>query len=386
MAGPQSRLLKSRRVRAATYLGVAGLLVVVGWRPVNTHLDAAAFLLRFEGTAAAEEGLASLGSHEIHVREFPWDAGPAKLYMPVDEEDPPGVVLLHGVHAKGVEEARLQIFARSMASTGIAVLTPQVPELTEYRIEAQTVPRIGQAARALAQHLEDERVGVAGISFSGGLAILAAAEEAGAGRIGWVLSVGGHHDLSRVARFYVGQEVEGPAGEPLDTEPHPYGAGVLIYAHADELFPPEDVSLARDILRQLLHERWREARGRVGELSPSGQRQMRAVIERDDDARLGAELLAVLGRHEHTLGGASPAGHLATLDVPVFLIHGASDPVVPATETLWLASEIPEEHVAAVLITDALRHAEYEREPNWTERWDLVHFMAQVLAAARALE
>jgi len=298
------------------------------------------------------------------------------------------VVLVHGVHAGGIDEARLRAFAEAMASAGIAVLTPEIPDLTEYRVEPATIERIGEAARALADRMGRERVGVVGISFSGGLALMAAARDAGGGAIGMVLSLGGHHDLLRTARFYVGEQVEGPGGTVEDTEPHPYGAGVLIYAYADELFPPEDAERARDILRTLLHERWREARARVGELSAEGQVRLRAVLWSDDEHRdaLGRELIEVLEQHREELAAVSPRGSLAELDVPVYLMHGADDPVVPSTETLWLAEEIPDGALEAALVTDVLRHAEYEREPTLAERWDLVHFMARVLGELRSLD
>lgn len=373
---------------------MVALAIAVAWRPVKNHLDAAGFLLRFEGSAEAPaEGIAAWGQHGVRVRDFDWEHGPARLYLP-DVDDPPGVVLVHGVHARGIGEARLRSFARAMASTGIAVMTPQVAELTEYRMRPDTIDRFGHAAAALAEHLGAERVGLVGISFSGGLALMAAAQEAqrsresGDGAIGMVLSVGGHHDLLRVARFYVGEPIQGPDGNPPPAEPHPYGAGVLIHAHVEELFPAQDVQGAREIIGALLHERWREARARVGELSDAGQVTLRAVLYPEDPGRdrLGDRLLEVLTERRDELARISPAGSLSGLEVPVYLIHGEGDPVVPATETAWLAKEVPPDALQAVLVTDALRHAEYGREPTHAERWDLVHFMAQVLGEMRSLD
>jgi pimeloyl-ACP methyl ester carboxylesterase len=337
--------------------------------------------------AREPEGLASWGAHPISDRDLAWSGGRARLYAPADDDDPPGVVLIHGVHARGIDEPRLRVFAQSMASAGLAVMTPEIVELTEYRLEPGTIDRIGDAARALARDLGSERVGVIGVSFSGGLSLMAAARDAGGGAIGWVLSVGGHHDLMRVARFYAGERVEGPNGEHLATAPHPYGAGVLVYRHVEELFPAEDVPEARAIVRELLHDRWREAHARADDLATdAGRARIRSVLDVDDPGRdaLARDLLAVLERHRRSLDLASPRGALARLDTPVFLLHGADDPVVPATETLWLAHDVPPAALERTLVTDAIRHAEYGREPTFAERWDLVRFMASVLATARA--
>ena len=377
-----------KRRRIVALLAAIGLLAVA-WREASTHLDAAAFLLRFEGGAGPAEGFAAWGAHEVESTAFEWSGGRGELYLPADDGDAPGVVLVHGVHARGIDEARLRVFARTMASAGLAVMTPEIVELTEYRLEPTTIDRIEDAARALAEHLGARRVGVIGISFSGGLALMSAAGQSEGGPIGWVLSVGGHHDLFRVARFYVGERVAGPNGEPLRTEPHPYGAGVLVYQHVEELFPPDDVDEARTVVRTLLHDRWREAREQAAGLGTAeGRARIRSVLDTDDPNRglLARDLLQVLDRHRASLRAASPAGHLDTLSVPTFLLHGADDPVVPATETLYLTQEIPDAALEAALVTDALRHAEYDREPTFGERFELVRFMAQVLATARAAD
>ncbi len=378
-----------RWVKPAALLGSVAVLVALLWQPLETHLDVAAFLLRFEGGVSEPEGLARWGMHAYEVHDFSWDEGRARLYAPEGVDSPPGVVLVHGVHSRGIDEARLQHFAAALASTGLAVMTPEVRALTEYRIEDDPTLAFVSAAEALAQHLGHERVGIVGISFSGGLALIAASHLRGRPPIGWVLSVGGHHDLLRVARFYAGYAVPAPDGSAFTGDSHPYGAGVLVYAHVDDLFPPEDVELARRVLRTLLHDRWREARQLAQGLQTQvAQARMRAVFDPHDAERaeLGAALLEALDTHQDSLARFSPRGSLGGIAVPVYLVHGGDDPVVPSVETEWLSTELSEDALKSALVTDALRHAEYGREPSVRERWDLVHFMAQVLATARAMK
>src|SRR5688572_20806721 len=49
----------------------------------------------------------------------------------------PGLVIAHGVHYRGIEERRLVPFARELARAGLSVLTPELRELTDYRITQQ---------------------------------------------------------------------------------------------------------------------------------------------------------------------------------------------------------------------------------------------------------
>ncbi|HEX6766408.1 MAG TPA: hypothetical protein VF103_13040, partial [Polyangiaceae bacterium] len=132
--------------------------------------------------------------------EVPSERGPirARLYFRAERPKAPGIVIAHGVHHDGIDERRLVAFARALARTGRVVLTPELAELADYRITASGVSVIRDSvAYALerADHVEGERVGLIGFSFAGGLALVAASDPNVGQRLGFVTSVGGHHDL-----------------------------------------------------------------------------------------------------------------------------------------------------------------------------------------------
>ncbi|MEM9189177.1 MAG: alpha/beta hydrolase [Myxococcota bacterium] len=365
-----------------------GLLVQVGacglwYPPIDDHLRAAAFLLRFEGSEDVE-GLAGYGLHDIDEREAGWERGRARYYEPM-RDDAPALLLVHGIHPQGIDEPRFVQFARSLASSGIRVMTPELPTLTEFRVSDEAVPIIAAAATAFAAEAHRETVGVVGISFGGGLSLLAAASPDGS-NIGFVLSIGGHHDLRRVSRFFAGESVTDPDGHGPTVEPHVYGQGVLIYAHAERLFPEADLAEVRTVLSLMLHERFDAATQRLAasQLSSTGRTRLQAVVARRSTPGLRAEVLEALEDAEDELLRASPAEKVAGLRIPVFLVHGADDPIVPAIETRWLASELPEQALEEVLVTGVLSHAQYDRPPSLEERWAMVHFMARVLATVEA--
>jgi pimeloyl-ACP methyl ester carboxylesterase len=78
----------------------------------------------------------------------------------------------------------------------------------------------------------------------------------------------------------------------------------------------------------------------------------------------------------------SPHDNLRGLRVPVFLLHGAGDTVIPASETLWLAHDAPDGCVQNALVSPAVVHVELEGKPSAKDQWDLVHFMAQIIEQA----
>jgi pimeloyl-ACP methyl ester carboxylesterase len=292
-------------------------------------------------------------------------------------------MLVHGVHPEGIDEPRLREFARVLASSGVQVWTPEIDSLARYRIAPQAIDAIGKAAESAAEALDQRAVGVMGISFSGGLALMAAAREAHAPSMAFVVAVGAHHDLRRVARWYAGRTIEGPEGRAPPVEPHPYGAGVIIHNQLGAFFPERDLELARKALERALAGNRSAAREYLPRLSPSGRRQLRRILNRRGDGALAATLLEVIDEHSGQLASVSPAGSLGGLRVPVFLVHGTGDPVVPSVETRWLARAVPDAHLEQAVVTPFLRHAEQQRKPTWRQRLRLVHFMAEVIEAAR---
>jgi pimeloyl-ACP methyl ester carboxylesterase len=85
------------------------------------------------------------------------------------------------------------------------------------------------------------------------------------------------------------------------------------------------------------------------------------------------------------MDAVSPHGRLGNLTVPVFLLHGTGDSVIPASETLWLAKDIPPQQLKALLISPALIHVNFGEHVPLSQKWALVDFLAQVLDAADRL-
>jgi pimeloyl-ACP methyl ester carboxylesterase len=368
-------------------LVVLGVLVVL-WRPASAHVRAASLLLRFSDPDA-HGLLADAARHPVAESDFPLPAAStrARLYLPSDGRPEeagahlPGVVIVHGVHWKGIDEPRLQRFARTIAATGVAVLTPEIRELCDYRIDPASIDTIGLSAQALSARLGGAPVGVMGLSFAGGLSLLAATDARYASSFAFVVGVGAYDDLGRVLRFFTSNESPRPDGTTLSLQAHDYGTVVLVYSHAEDFFSSADLPVARDALRSWLHEDFDAARTRAEALSPPALAKMKRVFAHDTDA-LAPELDAEVARLSPQLEALSPSAHLADIRVPVFLLHGAGDRVIPSSETEWLAHDTPRAMLRAALVSPAIEHVELEGEPRLGDRLALVHFMGDVLDAA----
>jgi len=374
---------RSRRIGAGAL--VALLLLLALAVPAWSHLRAMGLLARLSD-AKATGWVAGVGRHT--VREAPFelrdDRGPipARLYAPDGVDRPPGVVLAHGVHRLGIEEPRLKAFSRALASTGIAVLTPELRELADYRIDPRSIATLGLAVTELRARLDGRRVGLMGMSFAGGLSLMAAADPRFAPSIGFVASIGGHDDLGRVLRFFVTNTIEHPDGSLEELHAHTYGPMVLVYSHIEGFFPEADAAAARDALRYWLWEEFDTAKERVKQLGPESRARMEALFDHKLET-VRPELLAEIERQSPRFPSVSPAECLRDVRAPIFLLHGAGDTVIPASETEWLAHDAPRAWLAQALVSKAISHVELEGEPGWADRLRLVHFIAGLLDAAR---
>jgi pimeloyl-ACP methyl ester carboxylesterase len=258
-----------------------------------------------------------------------------------------------------------------------------VRELCDYRIDPASVETIARSARSLSTLLGGASaapVGVMGLSFAGGLALIAAANPETARDIAYVVSVGGHDDLARILRFFATDRIETPDGTVKSLPAHDYGPVVLVYSHAEDFFADSDLPVARDALRQWLHEDFDHARDTARALSPAGQAKIDLVFEHRV-SELAPELLAEIDRLRPQLAAVSPSAVLDRVRVPVFLLHGAGDTVIPATETLWLARDLPADRLRASLVSPAIEHVELHGTPTLGDQMALVHFLSDVLEA-----
>ena len=194
--------------------------------------------------------------------------------------------------------------------------------------------------------------------------------------------MGAYDDLSRVSRFLATSEAEFPDGHREPYKAHDYGAAVFVYSHMDQFFSQQDSATAHVALRDWLWERPQDAEPLLAQLSPAGRTTMDLLMARKI-ADLRRSLLDAVQADQPQLASLSPAGKMAALRVPVFVLHGATDDIIPSSESLWLAKEIPRGDLRDVLITPAFSHVDPDKAANWRDELRLVRFLAGVMRAAQ---
>jgi dienelactone hydrolase len=387
-----------RRGAVFTAALAAMLLAAAVWPLVRAHLQAIAVLRVVAGQPVpwiVGEAVAvpiATRDLEFQIPEFQTLAEPgaepqtvrARLYLPANpgaRPNAPALIVLHGVHHLGMNEPRLEAFAAAMARCGIRVLTPELPDIKDYHVDARSIQTIGGSAAWFAAQTGGP-VGVMGLSFSGGLALIAAADPAYASAFRFVVAVGAQDSMARVANYYRTDEDERPNGTVERLAAHPYGPLVLEYEYLQDFVPARDVRAIRQVLREDLYE------------DKGGEKMALAALtepERAEAARLldggsagtRALIAASNARHAAELAELSPDPDLKHLKTPVYLLHGAADNIIPAAETMWLERDLPPGTLQAALISPVISHIDFESSrPTAMDEWRLVHFFAQVMQAA----
>jgi len=363
------------------------LVLAVLWFAIfrlPSYLRAYAVLMQFADPGASS-ALLRFETHPVVSQDVsiptPNGSLQARLYIPGGVKHPRGMVAVHGIHHLGMYEPRLVSFAKALSGSGIEVLTPQIDSLADYHVDAGSIPAIGESAVWLDNRLGNHKVTVTGISFAGGLSLLAARNPEYGAHIRALVLMGAYDDLARTSRFLATSVQEYPDGRLEPHAAHDYGASVFVYAHLAQFFPQQDLNAAHDALRAWLWEHPEDAPQYIAKLSPESQATMHALIDRRIDV-VRPRILAAIQQDQDELATISPHGQVGAVHIPVYILHGSADNIIPPAESLWLAKDLPGDSVREMLITGAFSHVDPSKDAPLGEKLKLVKFVGDVLRAA----
>lgn len=398
----------SRRATAATLLALA----LIGGIVARPYVNAIAFIARAADLPGVAQSLASWRASTITrgpIISVPTRNGPvpARFYRPSGGASRT-ILLMPGVHRDGIDEARLVGLAEDLTAAGYGVLAIAAPDLQRFKITPQVTDVIEDAAiwaSAQPEYAPDGQVGLLGVSFSGGLAVVAAGRPSIRDRVAFVMSFGGHGDLARVMHYLCSGEVVGDIEHAKQSAavtgadhvgvhpPHDYGVAIVLLSLVDRVVPGDQVdALTRGIDGFLLASslamtdaaaatlEFSRMRAYADTLPEPSRTLMTYVNDRAVD-KLGPILLPIAdGLKDHPMMPSLSAERAAPPAAPVFLLHGVDDNVIPSVETVLLAEYLRGKAEVHGLLSGLITHAEVNRTASLTEVWRLARFWRQVMA------
>jgi dienelactone hydrolase len=309
------------------------------------------------------------------------EALPATVYRPAGVNRAlPGWVVLHGLTVPGRRHPALIRFAQAVACAGNVVFVPDVPEWRRLRVApAPTIATIRAAAAALQERgdVEHEHVGLFGFSFGATQALIAAADEEISRLLSGIAAWGGFCDLRRLFRF-------GLTGlHELDdmtwhTPPDPYGAWIMAGNYLPHVPGYQDATEVGDALHALAIESGERGHYAWDPIYDASKLRLRSTLrpshrelfdlvaplttatERERDAlepaalELADRLADTALRLEPLL---DPQPFLPRVRTGVLLAHGRDDRLIPFSESVRLARQLPQQRLTSLTITSLFQHS-----------------------------
>ena len=389
-------LAKRRAIVAGS--AIALVLFGIAARPYVLGLSLVVRAANLQGLARRAADLYTVAETERLVRvPVAHTSIRARVYAPL-RTSRQTVLLVSGLHPAGIDEPRLMALARELAKTNVTVVIPEIPELRQFDITPALTDRIEEAAVWLATEsgmAPTGRIGLMGVSFSGGLSLVAAGRPSLRNHVSYVLSFGGHDDLPRVLRYLCTGIEAAPGGAtaaPYTTaprSPHDYGVAIILLGIADRLVPPDQAAALRAGVRRVLlasaldqvdkpqAEREFAALRVLARDLPEPSRTLLEYVNNRDVARLGPRLLPYIAFYGDA--PALSASRSPKPSAPVFLLHGRDDNVIPAVESKYLAARLRGQTSVRLLVTDLISHADADQPAHIGDVLELAGFWGDLL-------
>lgn len=338
-----------------------------------SQVGTAKFLWRFarsaQDVAHEREVLVATGGEQRSATLFAPGGRPSRR---------PAWILLHGITVPGRHHDALRRMARSLAAAGHYAIAPEIPAWRALRVDpGETLPAVETGFAGLADHAnaDIERVGLIGFSVAGRWALSVAA--GGTVRPKAVAAMGGYWDIERTLAAMVTGEHEW-GGRRYRYDPDPYGRWImganLLPLLEDNTFGDaearEQAAGALHMLASTAGQNGAMARSAVynplnralrDQLPPAAHTawdivapQSSEPAERGARARELTRLMARAAVSRYPM--LSSTAGLESLDLPVVCLHGRADRLIPFTETLRLAENLPAVAVRRVTITRLFGH------------------------------
>ena len=246
------------------------------------------------------------------------------------------VLLFHGMGVLGIDDPRMEELALNLCRSGFTVFTPELEEVKNLKIRKETVENIRDITLSLDSFQEkypfDGGLGFFSVSFGAGLGLIALSEPSIQKRFSSICVVGGFADFEAVVPHVL---------EHFETEN--YGNFILLHNFI-HLTVKNSQKLESVLWEAAMDNGLNRKNGEA--VAPKLQSELdlrdkqifeRICKEKSYRTALGEEIRETAGL---LLRDLSPIHYIKDISIPVSIIHGRNDYVIPETESIRISEQM----------------------------------------------
>jgi acetyl esterase/lipase len=303
---------------------------------------------------------------------------PVKIIVP-KKQGKKVVILYPGASPTAEDHPKMVMLGRLLAQVGFRVYIPRIPPLKNLDISEINVQWFAHFYQWI---LEIEKVNphktiMVGISYGGGImlkTLLNSKDRVPLPKT--LLTYGTYSDAESTLKFLLTGEIS-IKETTYQITPHEWGLTVLFHNYLKNLETEWDTSGLQRAIQLHIQDKREQCDRQVNTLPEFQKNIFYSIIKGSPTPEVKEFAKAIIKNEQETLKRLSPKYWAKNFQKKVFILHGSNDSMVPFTESIQLAEDLPN---SELFISYLYEHSEFSTNGgfffNFMEIIKLIQFYA----------
>ena len=304
------------------------------------------------------------------------ESTPVKIIEPQKQSNKV-VILYPGASPTAEDHPKMVMLGRLLAQIGFTVYIPRIPPLKNLDISEINVKWFAHFYQWILEikKVDPKQTIMVGISFGGGIMLkmlLNIQDKVPLPKT--LLTYGTYSDAESTMKFLLSGEISF-RGKIYQKTPHKWGLIVLFHNYLKNIETDWNTSDLERAIQLQIQDKNKECNRQVNKLPEFQKNIFNSIIKGNPTSEVKELAEVILKNEKKTLKSLSPKYWAKDLQNKVFILHGSNDSMVPFTESIQLAEDLPN---SELFISYLYEHSEFStngsRFFNFIEIIKLIQF------------